>query len=84
MYKPCVAKHDHAQGPDPMPTSYDRDVSEHSGGKLSTDDNRRTRYSNDFVRRQVERGEWLQGLLKVILTLATVASVLLPILHWLR
>jgi hypothetical protein len=61
--------------------SYDDEVAKRSGTNFSTDDNRRSRYSNDYVRRKVERAEWWMNLLKVAGVIVPLATTLFEIRH---
>ncbi len=65
-------------------SSYDREVSTRSGANLTTDDHRRTRFSNDYVRQSLERKEWWGSLLRLAIGVGTLATIALQILHYAR
>jgi hypothetical protein len=65
-------------------SSYDKEVATRSGSNLTTDDHRRTRFSNDFVRQSLERKEWWGSLLKLATGVAVLATSVLQILHYVR
>lgn len=62
-------------------SNYAKEVAELSGDPLSTEDRRRTRHSNDFIRQTIERRTWGYNLLRVLGVVAGLALTLVEILH---